>query len=180
MILPPVDTHDFTRLGETASGRLNPDALPRLSSMLVSQEGELDWQLDGRSDLRADGSRESFMDLRFTASLTVQCARCLEPLQIAIADQHTYRLVGSETQAEREDADDDEHDLLVSSRRFDLAGLIEDEAIMALPTAPHHPDCQAPLADDAQDASADQKGEGAASSDKSSSFASLASLRTRR
>ena len=124
MTLSPVDTHDFTRLGESASGRLTPEALPRLRSMLVSSDGELDWQLAGRSDLRADGSRESFMELRFTARLTTQCARCLEPLEIAIADQHTYRLVGSETQAEREDVDDDEHDLLVSSRRFDLAGLI--------------------------------------------------------
>ena len=110
MILPPVDTHDFTRLGESASGRLTPEALPRLSSMLVSQDGELDWQLEGRSDLRADGSRESFMDLRFSARLTMQCARCLEPLEIALADRHTYRLVGSESQADREDADDDERD----------------------------------------------------------------------
>jgi uncharacterized protein len=114
MILPPVDTHDFTRLGESASGRLTPEALPRLSSMLVSQDGELDWQLEGRSDLRADGSRESFLDLRFSARLTMQCARCLEPLEISLADRHTYRLVGSESQADREDADDDEHDLLVS------------------------------------------------------------------
>ena len=180
MILPPVDTHDFTRLGESASGRLTPEALPRLSSMLVSQDGELDWQLEGRSDLRADGSRESFMDLRFSARLTMQCARCLEPLEIALADRHTYRLGGSESQADREDADDDEHDLLVSSRRFDLAGLIEDEAIMALPSAPHHPDCHAPQADDARDARSSQEGEGAASPEKSSPFASLASLRTRR
>jgi len=180
MTLPPVDTHDFTRLGESTRGRLTPDALPRLSSMLVSQDGELDWQLEGRSDLRADGSRESLMDLRFTARLTVQCARCLEPLEIAIADQHTYRLVGSEMQAEREDVDDEEHDLLVSSRRFDLAGLIEDEAIMALPSAPHHPDCHAPLAGDAKLARSTQEGEGSASPEKSSPFASLAALRTRR
>ena len=180
MTLPPVDTHDFTRLGESASGRLTPDDLPRLSSMLVSQDGELDWQLEGRSDLRADGSRESFMQLGFSARLTMQCARCLEPLEIVIADRHTYRLVGNETQADREDADDDEHDLLVSSRRFDLAGLIEDEAIMALPSAPHHPDCRAPLVDDAQDGRLTQDGEGSASSEKSSPFASLASLRTRR
>jgi len=180
MTLPPVDTHDFTRLGESASGRLTPEDLPRLSSMLVSQDGELDWQLEGRSDLRADGSRESFMQLGFSARLTMQCARCLEPLEIVIADRHTYRLVGNETQADREDADDDEHDLLVSSRRFDLAGLIEDEAIMALPSAPHHPDCRAPLVDDAQDGRLIQDGEGSASSEKSSPFASLASLRTRR
>ena len=180
MTLTPVDTHDFTRLGESASGRLTPGDLPRLGSMLVSQDGELDWQLEGRSDLRADGSRESFMDLRFSARLTVQCARCLEPLEIAIADRHTYRLVGSESQADREDADDDEHDLLVSSRRFDLAGLIEDEAIMALPSAPHHPDCHAPLTDDARDARSTQEGKGTASPEKPSPFASLALLRTRR
>jgi len=180
MTLSPIDTHAFTRLGETASGRLTPDELPRLSSMLVSQDGELDWQLDGSSDLRADSSRESSMDLRFSARLTVRCARCLEPLEVAISDHHRYRMVGSESQAEREDVDDDEHDLLVSSRRFDLAELIEDEAIMALPSAPHHPDCQAPLAPDSRDAQVAQ-GEGTeASGQKASPFASLASLRIRR
>jgi len=180
MTLPPIDTHAFTRLGETASGRLTPDVLPRLSSMLVANDGGLDWQLDGRSDLRADGSRESSMDLRFSARLTVRCARCLEPLEVAIADHHRYRMVGSESQAEREDVDDDEHDLLVSSRRFDLAGLIEDEAIMALPSAPHHPDCHAPLAPETPDAQVAQDDKAVADDRKASPFASLASLRTRR
>ena len=40
-------------------------------------------------------------------------------------------------------------DLLVSSRRFDLAALVEDEAIMALPPAPRHDDCSAPAVADA-------------------------------
>ncbi len=179
MTLPPIDTHAFTRLGESASGRLTPDELPRLRLMLVSQDGGLDWHLGGRSDLRADGSRESSMDLRFSARLTVRCARCLEPLEVVIAENHRYRMVGSESQAEREDVDDDEHDLLVSSRRFDLAELIEDEAIMALPSAPHHPDCHAPLAADSRDAQV-AKDEGTQASDsKTSPFASLAALRTR-
>jgi hypothetical protein len=51
---------------------------------------------------------------------------------------------------------------------------------MALPSAPHHPDCHAPLADDARLARSAQDGEGGASTEKSSPFASLAALRARR
>jgi uncharacterized protein len=144
MNAPAIDTHEFTRRGDDASGTLALARLQRLGSMLLSTDGELGWRLGGRSELGPDGSRRSFLRLGLRARPTMRCVRCLEPIVVDIEAQRDYRMVGSEAQAEREDADDDEHDLLVSSRHFDLAALIEDEAIMALPLAPRHADCHPP------------------------------------
>jgi uncharacterized metal-binding protein YceD (DUF177 family) len=51
---------------------------------------------------------------------------------------------------------------------------------MALPSAPHHPDCHAPMAADTRDAQVAQDEGTQASDQKASPFASLAALRTRR
>ena len=142
--LSELDTHEFTRRGEHASGVRALADMPRLTSLLMEPKGDLDWQLTGRSDLRADGSREAFLELTIHARVTMRCVRCLESVEVELDEARHYRMVGDEAQAMREDSEDDEHDLLVSSRHFDCAGLIEDEAIMALPTAPRHDDCAAP------------------------------------
>jgi uncharacterized protein len=76
----------------------------------------------------------------------MRCVRCLERIDVPLDVERDYRLVATEAQAEQEDVDEDEVDLLVGARRFDLAGLVEDEAIMALPPAPRHDDCSAPAA----------------------------------
>jgi uncharacterized protein len=172
MNIPAIDTHEFTRRDEAASGTVPIARLERLGSMLLSTEGELAWRLAGRSELGADGSRRGFLQLALRARPTMRCVRCLEPIAVELEALRDYRMVGSEAQAEREDADDDEHDLLVSSRQFDLAALVEDEAIMALPLAPGHADCRPPPvpAEDEGDAPD-------AAPDATSAFAALGALR---
>ncbi|MEN9316716.1 MAG: hypothetical protein RJA99_767 [Pseudomonadota bacterium] len=149
MPVPPIDTHEFTRRGDVAEGRVPVAGCDRLVSLLASDEGGLDWRLSGRSEMGTDGSRRAFLRLDLSGALVARCVRCLEPVGIALAVERDYRLVATEAQAEAEDADEDEVDLLVASRRFDLGGLIEDEAIMALPPAPRHDDCRAPAVADA-------------------------------
>jgi len=144
--LPELDTHEFTRRGQVTSGTRPLTDLPRLGSLLMDLAGALDWQIAGRSDLRADGSRMGYLELTMHAQVTMRCVRCLEALSVELDEARSYRLVADEAQALREDAEDDEHDLLVGSRHFDLASLIEDEAIMALPAAPRHDNCAAPIA----------------------------------
>ena len=80
------------------------------------------------------------------STVTLRCVRCLEPVALPLSEQRSYRLVSNEQQALQEDADDDDYDVLVASRRFDLSTLIEDEMIMALPPVPRHEHCQAPAA----------------------------------
>lgn len=144
MTLPTIDTHEFARRGDTASGRLPLVVLVRLSSMLISTDGALDWRLSGRSDLAPDGSRQAYLSLAVAGGVAMRCVRCLESVAVELGVERDYRMVASEAQAEREDVDEDDHDLLVSSRHLDLEALIEDEAIMALPLAPRHEDCSAP------------------------------------
>lgn len=144
MTLPTIDTHEFTRRGDTARGTQPLTGLERLGSMLTSTAGALDWRLSGRSELGADGSRSAFLRLELEGAVSMRCVRCLEPVELPLEVARDYRLVATEAQAEREDAEEEAFDLLVSARRFDLAGLVEDEAIMALPAAPRHAACDAP------------------------------------
>ena len=181
MTVPSLDTQDFTRRGDSVSGRLAVPELPRLCSLLVSEEGHLDWHLRGESQVRADGSRVARMALELSGTVTMRCVRCLETLAVILDEYLEYRLVPTEAEAEREDAEDDESDVLVSSRHFDLAGLIEDETIMALPAAPRHPDCRAPGPSSAEteavsehDADQDE----AQPADRPNPFAALAALRS--
>ena len=146
MSLPPIDTHEFCRRADTARGTEPLSGFARVVSLLADPHGEVTWHLTGRSAVRADGSRLAFLELDLQSTVTMRCARCLEPVALPLSEQRSYRLVGNENQAAQEDADDDDYDVLVASRRFDLAALIEDEMIMALPAVPRHEQCQAPAA----------------------------------
>jgi uncharacterized protein len=181
MTLPTIDTHEFTRRGDVADGSVPLASFERLASMLTSTEGALAWRLSGRSELGPDGSRSPFLRLGLDGTVRMRCVRCLEPVEVPLQVLRDYRLVATEAQAEREDADEDDVDLLVSSRRFDLAALVEDEAIMALPAAPRHDDCAAPaVRGPATQAGTgepgDDGGEGARDAPRSP-FAALAALR---
>lgn len=144
MTVSLIDTHEFTRRNDRVSGTEPIAAMPRLNSLLLGEDGALQWSLSGRSELGPDGSRTPFLRLTVHGTVSQRCVRCLEPIAVSLQHEQDYRLVASEAQAEREDPDEDAFDLLVSSRQFDLAGLLEDEAIMALPAAPRHADCLAP------------------------------------
>lgn len=146
MSLPSIDTHEFCRRADTAGGTEPLSGLSRVVSLLADPQGDVSWQLTGRSAVRPDGSRLAFLELALQSTVTLRCVRCLEPVALALSEQRAYRLVGNEQQAAQEDAADDDYDILVASRRFDLAALVEDEMILALPPVPRHEHCQAPAA----------------------------------
>ena len=62
----------------------------------------------------------------------------------------------------------------MAARRFDLAGLVEDEAIMALPPAPRHDDCSAPAAPALEDEAVQSE---AAAPEPRNPFGALGALR---
>ena len=144
MTIPALDIHEFTRRGDTAGAREPIASFERLGSLLVATDGEIAWRVEGRSAVGHDGARQAFLHLSLDARPCMRCVRCLEPIEVTLGLDREFRFVSNEAQAKREDADDDELDVLVASRRFDLAALVEDEAIMALPPAPRHDDCRAP------------------------------------
>jgi len=72
--------------------------------------------------------------------MPLTCQRCLGPVDVAVAIDRRFRFVDTEAQADEQD-DESEEDLLVTSREFDLASLIEDEVLMDLPLVPRHDTC---------------------------------------
>jgi uncharacterized protein len=139
-----IDTSEFTRRGDEVEGELPLARLGRLASLLAGTDGSVRWTLSGRVRLAPEGRRQPMLGLSVATVVTMQCVRCLEPVEVPVSVVREFRLVVSESQAEREDMDDEHYDVIVGDRQFDVAGLVEDEAIMALPLAPTHDDCQPP------------------------------------
>ncbi|MFP5406811.1 MAG: YceD family protein, partial [Gammaproteobacteria bacterium] len=137
-------TRELTRSARTLEGTLPLSRLPRLASMLSDDAGELAWRARGEQRKRADGSVEEILHLSIDAEVRMDCVRCLGEAPVALGAERDFRLVGSEEQAAREDAEDDEYDVLAGGKRFDLGALIEDEAIMALPPLARHEACELP------------------------------------
>lgn len=142
----PLDIHAFTQAGGMLSGELSSAQLPRLDDVASGDPTLIGWSFSGHSQLRADGSREARAELSLSGQVRMACTRCLQPLQCRLDEHRELRFVGTESQAESEDADDESFDVLVASRSFDLLGLIEDEVLLALPPAPRHTDCTLPVA----------------------------------
>ncbi len=182
---PWIDTNEFTRTGQHLSGNCPIADLERLDDMLTDDDGLLDWALDGEKARRSDGATEAYLSLALSGRVRMRCVRCLEPVEVAIADRRQFKLVVTESIAEREDQKAEEFDLLVSSPRLDVLDLVEDEAIMALPLAPRHENCSPPLGTHSEDFSAAElslptEPDGSAATSRPHPFAVLAGLKTRR
>lgn len=142
-----VDSRELARTGRALEGSFQVRDLERLASLLSRSDGRLDWRARGERQERADGGHDELLHLRIEGRVAMQCVRCLGETPVTIRVDRGFRLVGDEAQATREDAEDAEFDVLAGGARFDLGGLIEDEAIMALPSIARHDECALPLSD---------------------------------
>lgn len=174
-----IDTRELTRSSQTLEGTLFLSTLPRLASMLSDDEGELAWRTRGEQRKRADGSIEDILHLSIDAEVRMECVRCLGEALVVLSAERDFRLVGSEEQAAREDAQDDEYDVLAGGKRFDLGALIEDEAIMALPPLARHEACELPADEAGAQANGDAAGESNADG-RIRPFSALAALSKRK
>lgn len=149
---------NFERLTQIQSGQSN--------------DSTLTWGAQLTQRVAADGSTAIWLTLQVKTALAQICQRCLLPVDVAVQIDRDFRFVDSEAVAAQQD-DDCEEDLLVLSRAFDLAELIEDEVLMDLPLVPRHAVCPVPVKLSAADANFDS------ASDKPSPFAALAQLKSR-
>jgi uncharacterized protein len=136
-----IDTAEFSRRGEAIEGARAAHAFDRLREMLATDRGELRWVLSGERRARHEGGHDDYLSLSLDGEVELTCTRCLQPVRVEIGERRLYRLFANEAQALREDAEVDDHDALVGGAGFDPLALVEDEAMLALPIAPRHPDC---------------------------------------
>jgi uncharacterized protein len=102
------------------------------------------WQASGEVRKRRGDADQVWLGLTVRALVPLECQRCLETVHTPLDVDRDFRFAPNEETAAKLD-DEEEADVLVLSRRFDLLGLIEDELLMALPVVPRHDVCPQPL-----------------------------------
>jgi uncharacterized protein len=90
------------------------------------------------------GQHQIWLALQAEADLTLQCQRCLLPVDVRVVIDRQFRFVDDEATAAAID-DEVEEDVLVLTRTLDLRELVEDEMLLAMPLVPRHDVCPEPL-----------------------------------
>ena len=115
---------------------------PRLAAAATDSAASalIDWSARGELRATPAAATEPWIQVSARTTLTLQCQRCLDPVDVPIRVDRWFRFLPDEASAARED-DLSEVDVLVVSSRFDLRALIEDELILELPMVPQHDIC---------------------------------------
>ena len=135
-----IDAFDFCRQGEQREGEIPVAQLPRLAQETVDGgSGSLRWRLQGGRDHH--GHPQLTMMVRGIVKLV--CQRCLQPLAYDIDSSATLVLAQDEASANEIDAllDDENVEVIVGGRAMEIAGLVEDDALLSLPLSARHDVC---------------------------------------
>lgn len=134
-----IDAFEFCRLKERREGEIAVADLPRLAEESIDKSGFVRWSLQGGSN------RQGHPQLNLSVSGTVRlmCQRCLTPFDFVIASDSVLVLASDEDSADEIDAllGDEAVEVIVGSRNFDIAQVIEDEALLTIPLSSKHETC---------------------------------------
>lgn len=173
---PPIlDVRRVAEASVTLQGQTHLSRFSRLWTQFGAKvEGKsLSWTATFGMRKSSTLQEQAGLELSIHLGLPLVCQRCLGEFEHVIDVSQAFRFVADEATAQVED-DASEEDLLVLSRAFDLAELIEDEVIMSLPVLPRHAQCPRPLVSTTKDADFDQ------APTKESPFAALEQLKSRK
>jgi uncharacterized protein len=134
-----IDAREFARLGQVQQGGLPLAGFSRLAALLCDTGGEVDYRLQGSVDTHGNMG----LELTLRARVGVICQRCLGAMELPLEVHNRFRLIDREPEwsAETAEIDAGEDDEIVASATLDVAALIEDELLLALPLAPRHEHC---------------------------------------
>jgi uncharacterized protein len=131
-----IDSAKFTCDKAILQGNLPAAALKRVASG-VSQAGDIHYHVQGGVDKR---SRPT-LTLKLKGELGLLCQRCLSVMPFAVAIDTTLTLFSSEEAIDAAEKDNPDIDGIIFTEKLDVAALIEDELLLALPYAPMHVNC---------------------------------------
>lgn len=137
--LEPCDVWELARKRGSVSGVVALRQLPRLAAALLDTADRLQYRFTGSIDER--GRPAALLELE--GRVHALCDHCGKPVAVPIGEQARFFFVVDEEELGRLPIDDAPDEPLLGSERFDLAALIEDQAILALPISPRHEGCQA-------------------------------------
>ena len=128
-----IDGLQFARGAQAVRGVLGMEQLPRLAELQGTTEG---LAFGVRGGMRDDG--KPCLWISVSGELRLVCQRCLGRLIFPLSAD--VELVLTEDPREIEEADD-EADRVLASRAMNVARLVEDEVLLALPMVPRHERC---------------------------------------
>jgi uncharacterized protein len=135
-----IDSLSFAREGRSLQGELPVSGLERLHDMLAEVAGVVVYRLNGR--MGRQGKHQLVLEV--VGEIPLVCQRCLGRFDHPLSIVSTLELVADEADLSQDELEDDSRDFLVAQKELDVAALIEDEIILALPVAPRHEDCALP------------------------------------
>lgn len=173
---PPtqLDIKAFAHTGSALAGHDSLLKYERLNLEARTSDSETVVNWSAKGDVRADetGAEQIWLHLQVDLCMPMVCQRCMGPVEVDLSIDQSFRFVANEAAAEAED-EEAEEDILVLSQEFNLADLIEDEVLMALPVVPRHETCPVAVKLEVVDA-----GFETALAEKLNPFAALASLKS--
>ncbi|THB70438.1 MAG: hypothetical protein D6B28_09100 [Gammaproteobacteria bacterium] len=120
--------------GETLEIKLSMAKMERLSELVIDAAGEVAAKLE----FGIDSEGIKFISGSATAELTVECQRCMQPMNVSVEVEFKLGMVVDEDLAQ--ELSEDYEPLVVSEETISLSALIEDELILALPIVSMHED----------------------------------------
>lgn len=127
-----VDTRRVFEAETSCSGELALERLPRLKDYLANDEAHIEADLDFR--IGDFGDRE--ITGQVSATLQLPCQRCLEPVELAIADKVQLAMVKNDEQAAKLRPELDPW--ICDEIKLMLADLVEEQILLALPIVCKH------------------------------------------
>ncbi len=143
-----LDLFEFVNSQRSIDGTLCLADLPRILNEAapdtLEHHASFSWHAVGeRREVLSDKGKvvtKPYLQLTIDGAIWLMCQRCLTAYEQPLSVEADYRIVATEEQAEAAPLDE-EVDVLVGSRRFNLRELLEEELLLALPLAPKHPAC---------------------------------------
>lgn len=135
-----IDAFAFCQNHEQRDVKSKLADFPRLLSECANDSGaDLSWSLEGGIEKLGHPK----MILTVSAKMNLICQRCLTPFEIDVDSRSELILAKNEAHADEIESmlDDDEVDVVVGSKVFNLLELIEDELLLAIPQSPKHVVC---------------------------------------
>ena len=131
-----IDALEFARSEQQLNGRLPVNSLKRLHDILSDTEGSIDYGLRGVRDEQ----NRPHLELSLGGQLHLQCQRCLGRLDYALDVTNTLRVIPRGAKVDEDLEAPEAPDVVEVDPELDVADLVEDEILLALPLAPRHPD----------------------------------------
>ena len=135
-----IDGMAFARDRRVLEGTVDVSALTRLHDLLAEISGEVRYRLEGVRGERG----QSQLRLLLSGNLPLACQRCLGVVGFRLEVESLLELVPEGEELSQDELEDDSRDFLPVAGELEVASLIEDEVLLALPVSPRHEKCSLP------------------------------------